>query len=73
MYYENCPSAQKYSKHYFYATVGVKKCKVALGNLTWILCKDSRKDSSQSNVGSNFIVLFFLKCIFCHKMSDFTT
>ena len=31
-------------------------------NLTWILCKDSREDSSQSHVGSNFIVSFFLKC-----------
>ena len=30
--------------------------------LTWILCKDSREGSSQSHVGSNFIVLFFLNC-----------
>ena len=34
--------------------------------LTWILCKDSREDSSQSHVGSNFIVLYFLKCKLDH-------
>ena len=34
---------------------------VIMEKLTWILCKDSRKGSRQSHVGSNFIVLFFLK------------
>ena len=37
-------------------------CKKKYQTLTWILCKDSREDSSQSHLGSNFIFLFFLKC-----------
>ena len=32
-----------------------------LGMLTRIRCKHSREASSQSHVGSNFIVLYFLK------------
>ena len=39
--------------------------------LTWILCKDSREGSSQSHVGSNFIVLFFLKCKLEHFRPNF--
>ena len=39
--------------------------------LTWILCKDSSEGSSQSHVGSNFIVLFFLKCNLEHFKPNF--
>ena len=46
-----------HKKPYWLTSVGITYYVI----LTCVLCKDSREGSSQSHVGSNFIVLFFLK------------
>ena len=46
--------------------IKIEQDTIQVSNLTWIFCKDSREDSSQSHVGSIFIVLYFLKCKLDH-------
>ena len=58
---------------HFYPILNRENTGFMLCHLTWIVCKDSREGSSQSHVGSNFIILFFLKCKLEHIKPNFMT